>query len=89
MDTDYQKRSVTAMLTSVSGYYNGSQIVMDEPVDISKGQKVIITLLSSAQNVSEKREIDLHKYTGRGKQMFDSKSGVDDYIKGLRENDRV
>ena len=77
------------MLTSVSGYYNGSQIVMDEPVDISKGQKVIITLLGNVQNVSDRCEIDLHKYTGRGKQMFDSKSGVDDYIKGLRGNYRI
>ncbi|MBR1433087.1 hypothetical protein [Ruminococcus sp.] len=77
------------MLTSVSGYYNGTQIVMDEAIDIPKGQKVIITILNNVQSTADNREIDLHKYTGRGKQMFGSKIGVDDYIKGLRENDRV
>lgn len=77
------------MLTSVSGYYNGTQIVMDEAIDIPKGQKVIITILNNVQSAADNKEIDLHKYTGRGKQMFDSKIGVDDYIKGLRENDRV
>ena len=77
------------MLTSVSGYYNGTQIVMDEAIDIPKGQKVIITILNNVQNAADNREFDLRKYTGRGKQMFSSKIGVDEYIKGLRENDRV
>ncbi len=72
------------MLKSVSGYYNGTQIVMDETIDIAEGQKVIITFLNSTDTVSDKKEIDLSKYTGRGKQMFGSKAEVDNYISGLR-----
>ena len=63
------------MLTSVSGYYNGTQIVMDEAIDIPKGQKVIITILNNVQSTADNKKIDLNKYTGRGKQMFSSKIG--------------
>ena len=31
------------MLATAKGYYNGSQIVFDSPVNIQKGQEVIIT----------------------------------------------
>ena len=31
------------MLATTKGYYNGSQIVLDSPVNIQKGQEVIIT----------------------------------------------
>ena len=31
------------MLATAKGYYNGSQIVLDSPVNIQKGQEVIIT----------------------------------------------
>ena len=32
------------MLTAISGYYNGSYIVVEGNVALTKGQKVIITL---------------------------------------------
>lgn len=31
------------MLATAKGHYNGSQIVLDSPVNIQKGQEVIIT----------------------------------------------
>ena len=31
------------MLATAKGYYNGSQIVLDSPVNIQRGQEVIIT----------------------------------------------
>ena len=31
------------MLATAKGYYNGSKIVLDSPVNIQKGQEVIIT----------------------------------------------
>lgn len=31
------------MLETVKGYYNGSQIVLAEPVDFQQGQEVIVT----------------------------------------------
>ena len=73
------------MLTAVSGYYNGSHIVMDEDVALSMGQRVVITILEAAPPRPE--AIDLTRYMGRGKKMF--LSNIDEYVKGLREDDRM
>lgn len=72
------------MLTAVSGYYNGSQIVMDEELNLQKGQKVIITVLERAPEA--RRTFNLNQYMGRGEKMFDSDAG--DYVRGLRADDR-
>ncbi len=45
------------MLATAKGYYNGSQIVLDSPVNIQKGQEVIITY-SIIQPVVEKDSMD-------------------------------
>ena len=74
------------MLTSIRGHYNGSQIVLEENVGLSKGQKLIITVLDSEQ--SAMKDIpDLSKYMGRGK----SRIGRDaqDYIREMRDHDRI
>lgn len=34
-----------AVLVAVKGYYNGSQIVMDEDIKLIAGQEVIVTIL--------------------------------------------
>lgn len=56
------------MLTAVTGYYDGDKIVTDENVKLSKGQKVIITILDTGKNARNK--VDLSKYMGRGEKMF-------------------
>ena len=73
------------MLAAVKGYYNGKQIVMDEDVKLTAGQEVIITILEM-QNKAKKK-IDLKKYMGRGEKMF--QTDAQDYIKELRDSDRV
>ncbi len=75
------------MLTAVSGYYNGSHIVMDEDLKLQAGQQVIITVLEGIQPHRETKKVDLKKYMGRGKKMFDVDAG--DYVKELRADDRV
>lgn len=75
------------MLAAVSGYYNGSHIVMDEDLKLQPGQQVIITILDKVQPQEETRKVNLKKYMGRGKKMFDADAG--DYIKELRANDRI
>ena len=45
------------MLATAKGYYNGSQIVLDSPVNIQKGQEVIITY-TIIQHVVEKNSQD-------------------------------
>ena len=73
------------MLTAVSGYYNGSGIIMDEPVPISIGQRVIITILEPVEPPQEK--VSLRKFMGRGEKMFSEDAA--EYVRGLRANDRV
>lgn len=45
------------MLATAKGYYNSSQIVLDSPVNIQKGQEVIITY-TIIQPVVEKNSQD-------------------------------
>lgn len=73
------------MLAAVGGYYNGKEIVMDEQINLIEGQRVIITILEHAP--SKKEKIDLSRYMGRGRKMFPE--GADDYVKGLRADDRI
>ena len=75
------------MLTAVSGYYNGQQIVMDEEINLRDGQRVIITILEP-ESVSQKdKRVSLKKYVGRGEKMF--VNDASEYVKGLREDDRL
>ena len=71
------------MLMAVNGYYNGSNIILEEDVPLSEGQKVIVTILDA---VPPKNNINLNNYMGRGKKMF--YTYAQDYIKELRKNDR-
>ena len=73
------------MLNAVSGYYNGNQIVMDEQISLRVGQRVIITILE--RNPEPVKNLDLKKYAGRGEKMFHG--NVEEYLKELRENDRL
>lgn len=72
---------------AVKGYFNGNNIILDEDVDIEKGQEVIVTVLPSFKAESGKVKPDLSVYMGRGKKMFDTDAGI--YIDKLRGNDRV
>lgn len=74
------------MLTAVEGYYNGSQIVMDEGVTLRKGQRVIITILDPLSE-PPKAHVNLNKYVGRGEKLFNGDAG--EHVKELRSHDRV
>nr|WP_304970354.1 hypothetical protein [uncultured Schaedlerella sp.] len=73
------------MMSAVKGYYDGKQIVINEDVKMSIGQEVIITILDMLRK--KKKRIDLEKYMGRGKKMFTQ--DAQDYVKELRDNDRL
>ncbi len=81
------------MLAAVKGYYDGTQIVIDENdrKSLNNGDEVIITILgklgTSKQARAAKRRdiIDMDKYvTSIGKSTED----MDNYIRELRDNDR-
>lgn len=73
------------MYTVVTGYYDGNHIVMNENMQLSIGQEVIITILDKKSD--KKKNIDLSKYAGRGAKMFENDAA--DYIKELRDSDRI
>jgi len=88
-----RNREVSTMLAAVKGYYDGTQIVVDENdrKSLNNGDEVIITILgkldASKQTRAVKRRniIDMDKYvtpTGR------STEDMDNYIRELRDNDR-
>lgn len=82
------------MLAAVKGYYDGTQIVVDENdrKTLNVGDEVIITILDKINTTrnesrSEKRRriIDLEKYVVSGGRSVEE---IDDYIRELRDNDR-
>jgi hypothetical protein len=73
------------MFSTVTGYYDGNQIVMNEKMKLEVGQKVMITILE--QKKSSRKNIDLSKYVGRGEKMFQTDAA--EYVKELRNCDRI
>lgn len=83
------------MLTAVKGYYDGTQIVIDENdrKTLNIGDEVIITILDKLstprkETRADKRSriVDMEKYvisSGR------SAEEIDNYIRELRDNDRI
>ncbi len=69
------------------GTIQGNTVIVEEE-DIKKyeGKDVIITILDYPYGQQEKK-IDLSKYMGRGEKMF--QSDAQEYIKEMRDNDRI
>lgn len=71
-------------MVAVKGYYNGSNIVLDEQVEMTAGQKLMV-IIETLQSEPKRREFDLDKYvtpTERGKH-------VEEYMEEMRGNDRI
>jgi len=83
------------MLAAVKGYYDGTQIIVDENdrKTLNIGDEVIITILDRLNTPGKetradrrRRIIDLEKYvvsSGR------SAEEIDNYIRELRDDDRI
>lgn len=69
-------------MLAVNGYYNGSTIVLDEEIEMTKGQRLMVILET---NKKIRKKIDLDKYvtpTERG-------ADVEAYMEEMRGNDRI
>lgn len=82
------------MLAAVKGYYDGTQIVVDEndKKTLNVGDEVIITALDKINTTRDesreekrRRIVDLEKYVVSGGRSVEE---IDDYIRELRDNDR-
>ena len=56
-------------------------------MNLRDGQRVVITILEPETVNRKKRNVNLKKYVGRGEKMFDNDAS--EYVKGLREDDRL
>lgn len=69
-------------MLAINGYYNGSTIILDKEVEMTKGQRVLVVLETPH---TKRKRIDLDKYvtpTERGK-------NVETYMEEMRGNDRI
>mgnify|MGYP002869734107 CR=1 FL=1 len=76
------------MLEAVTAVYNGGNVfIMDENLSLQTGQRVIITVLDEGRPAD--KPIDISKYSGSAGNMFGSTEAIDEYVRGLRDNDRL
>lgn len=82
------------MLAAVKGYYDGTQIVVDESdrKTLNIGDEVIITILNRLNTTGTEaradkrlRIVDLEKYVVQSKRSTEE---MDNYIREMRDNDR-
>ena len=78
------------MMQAVKATYDGEKIVLDENVNLTEGQEVIVTILEDVDNTPKKMsEEEIHalikKFSGSC-HMFNSVEEIDEYIKELRED---
>lgn len=83
------------MMQAVSATYDGEKVVLDENVNLSAGQKVIVTILDEKINYKPKKMSDeeihawIKKYSGSCGKMFENTEEIDAYIKELREDRNI
>ena len=79
------KKEVLLMLAAVKGRVQGNTVLIDEDIRAYDGAEVIVTLLSSPQNEVRKASVDWDSF------VIPSERGqnVEEYMKEMRENDRL
>ncbi|MBO6179093.1 MAG: hypothetical protein IKN12_05990 [Selenomonadaceae bacterium] len=71
------------MFMTVEGHFNGEKIVLNENINLTYGQKVMVIVLPE-KNV--KKKIDYAKYRLGEETNFPA--DVEGYIREMRDNDR-
>ncbi len=69
-------------MLEVQGVIRGNTVLVDDDLRKYEGKSVTIMIHEN------KSPINLHKYRGRGKKMF-PETDAQDYVAGLRNNDRI
>ena len=88
------------MMQAVNATYDGKNFVPDENINLSVGQKAVVTILNRNFNYDGVEEMDkylatlrkeknlnLKNYKGVGKKMFATTEDIDNYVKELRNDD--
>ena len=80
------------MMQAISATYDGEKFVLDENINLTTGQKAIVTILDEEIEYPQKNmnEEEIHawikKYSGSCGKMFNSSEDVEKYISELRED---
>ncbi len=69
-------------MLEVQGVIRGNTVLVDDDLRKYEGKSVTIMIHEN------KSPINLHKYRGRGKKMI-PETDAQDYVAGLRNNDRI
>ena len=77
-------------MTSIMGHYNGSQIILDENINLSFGQRLIITILDTDdnRNSTDSRVRFLDAFERTLKPSGRSADEINQYIREMRDHDR-
>ena len=89
------------MLQAVNATYDGKNFVPDENLNLSAGQKAVVTILDKNFNndgvdamdkylatLRKEKNLNLKNYMGVGEKMFATTEDIDNYVKELRNDDR-
>lgn len=69
-------------MLEVQGVIRGNTVLVEDDLRQYEGKTVTVMIREN------KSPINLHQYRGRGKKMF-PETDAQDYVAGLRNNDRV
>lgn len=83
MERGSDKERMKYMFMTVEGHYDGEQIVLNENINLSNGQKVMVIVLPEK---TVKKKIDYAKYRLGKETNFPA--NVEEYIREMRDNDR-
>ena len=73
------------MLTAIEGYIENNQIIVHDNLTPYEGQQFVLTFLNKKHRSDAKKKLDFSKFgerTERGQ-------NADEYMREMRENDRV
>ena len=76
------------MMQAISATYDGEKFVLDENVNLTTGQKAIVTILNEEMVDNLKKKIEFAKYAGSAGKLFKSTEEIDNYVRSLRDDDR-
>ena len=75
------------MSEAVAGYYDGNNVILKDKVLWTTGQEVLVVVIPRSLEKPKHNELDFSEFRSGGRYGIDK--DAQDYIKELRENDRI
>ena len=78
---------VVDMAEAVMGYYDGNRVILKDKVLWNTGQEVLVAVPPRSLKKTKQSKIDFSEFRSGGRYAIDK--DAQDYVKELRENDRM